>query len=86
MTKQFNYIGRVIISVRDDKNLTQEQLAVVLGYKNGQFISNVERGLSSISAKAIPVLWDKLGVSKLRVVNAMVKDYEANLKTTVGLV
>lgn len=58
------------------KKLSQVELSNLLGYKNGQFISNVERGICSIPLKALGDLMKTLAIPQEELVKAMVKDYE----------
>ena len=61
------------------RKLSQTQLSNLLGYKNGQFISNVERGLCSIPLKGMQGAIDTLGLSPEELKQAMLKDYEDTL-------
>lgn len=46
-------IGVVIKEARKAKKLSQEELARLLGYDSGQFVSDWERGLSAIPMKKL---------------------------------
>jgi len=62
--------------VRHPKKLSQVELSNMLGYKNGQFISNVERGICAIPLKALKDLMTILSIPKEDLVQAMVDDYQ----------
>lgn len=61
---------------RHPKKLSQVELSNMLGYKNGQFISNVERGICAIPLKALKDLKTILAIPKEDLVQAMVDDYK----------
>lgn len=65
--------------VAHPKNYSQAELSHLLGYKNGQFISNVERGLCGIPLKNVLELTRILDISKEELRDAIVKDYEETL-------
>jgi transcriptional regulator with XRE-family HTH domain len=51
-------IGDYLRRKREANGLTQYFVAQKLGYSSSQFVSNVERGLSSVPLKALKVLVD----------------------------
>lgn len=67
--------------LKHPKKLSQVELSNLLGYKNGQFVSNVERGICSIPLKALRDLQRILMIPQEELVNAMVSDFE---KTVVN--
>ena len=81
MANKFKNISTLVKNTR--KNLSPEMsqfdLAEKLGYKNGQFISNVERGLCGVPPKNINPLSIALSVGPDIIKEAMVKDYEETL-------
>lgn len=42
----FKSVGKILKDQRELRNLTQAQVAKLLGYKSAQFVSNWERGLA----------------------------------------
>lgn len=62
--------------LRHPKKLSQVELSNLLGYKNGQFVSNVERGICSIPLKALRDLQDILNIPQDELVRVMVRDFE----------
>ncbi|MDD0853021.1 helix-turn-helix transcriptional regulator [Halobacteriovorax sp. GB3] len=48
---QHKYVAQLIKSKRELNEISQSQLSTTLGYKNGQFISNVERGICALPIK-----------------------------------
>jgi transcriptional regulator with XRE-family HTH domain len=63
-----------------NKKYSQSDLSKLLGYKNGQFISNVERGLCSIPLKMLTRLSTVLEISKEDIKLAVLKDYEKTIE------
>ena len=53
--RNFSYVAKLIKDKRlsHPERYSQTQLSKTLGYKNGQFISNLERGLCSIPLKGM---------------------------------
>jgi hypothetical protein len=62
------------------KNYSQTELSAILGYKNGQFISNVERGKCAMPLHKIGQFCDVLEVDENEMVQAMLADKEATIK------
>ncbi len=65
--------------INHPKKYSQSELSHALGYRNGQFISNVERGLCSIPLKGIHKVSEVLNVPAEEVKNAILKDFEDTL-------
>ena len=81
--REFANIATLVKSYRTPKGLSQTQLSKELGYKNGQFISNVERGLCSIPFEKISKLSQVLEVPTVQVKEAILKDYSSNIDKIV---
>jgi transcriptional regulator with XRE-family HTH domain len=77
--RDFENIATLVKTYRQPKGISQSQLSRELGYKNGQFISNVERGLCSIPFEKISKLSQVLNVPKVQVKEAILKDYGSNI-------
>ena len=60
-------------------NYSQSDLSVLLGYKNGQFISNVERGICSVPLKMMKNIADVLEISPTELKASILKDHEETL-------
>ena len=61
------------------KGYSQSELSQLLGYKNGQFISNVERSLCNIPLKMLTRVAEVLNIAHEELKDAMLKDQEATL-------
>ena len=81
--RNFNHIAALIKRKRiaHSDNLSQSDLSSLLGYKNGQFISNVERALCNIPFKMIKKVCQVLDISDEEIKTAMMKDHEDTLNT-----
>jgi hypothetical protein len=73
-----NFIKEKRIS--HSKKYSQAELSHLLGYKNGQFISNVERGLCGIPLKALADLIQVLGLDKTDLMKVLLEDYRLTLE------
>lgn len=80
--RSFKNIAELIKVKRLDhpNKYSQSELSHALGYRNGQFISNVERGLCSIPLKGIHKVSEVLNIEPEVVKNAILKDYEDTLE------
>lgn len=76
--RSFENISRLIRDrrVNHPKHPSQSELSQILGYKNGQFISNVERGLCSIPLKMLKKVSIALDIPEDEVKEALMKDYQ----------
>lgn len=61
------------------KNYSQSDLSLLLGYKNGQFISNVERGLCNVPLKMMKRISEVLEINPDELKSAILKDHEETL-------
>jgi hypothetical protein len=77
----FKNIAELIKSKRlqHPKAYSQSELSHLLGYKNGQFISNVERALCNIPLKMLGKVSEVLDITPERLKEAILKDHEATL-------
>lgn len=61
------------------KNYSQSDLSLLLGYKNGQFISNVERGLCNVPLKMMKRISEVLDINPDELKAAILKDHDETL-------
>jgi transcriptional regulator with XRE-family HTH domain len=85
MKNKFNHIGKLIKHYRLKSEMPQIDIANKLGFKNAQFISNVERGKASIPLKKIAAATLILGIPPHEIIEAMAKDYSAQLWSNYDL-
>ena len=82
--KSFNNIAKLVKIKRLGKwKLSQKSLSAKLGYKNAQFISNVERAKCSIPLHNLPTLCDALGISETDVIDALLQDYKDTIRMSL---
>lgn len=77
----FENFGKFLRTSRINASKTQDQVAKELGFKNGQFVSNMDRGICSLPVKNIETLGECLDVSANSIRMAMLRDY----KNKIGL-
>ena len=77
----FTHIAQLIREKRvsHPKNYSQSELSQLLGYKNGQFISNVERALCNIPLKMLTRVSEILNISPVELKEAMLLDHQQTL-------
>lgn len=77
----FKHIAQLIRTKRMNhpKGYSQSELSNMLGYKNGQFISNVERALCNIPLKMLKKVADVLDIHPDELKDAILKDQEETL-------
>ncbi|EQC44876.1 helix-turn-helix domain-containing protein [Bacteriovorax sp. Seq25_V] len=79
--RSFENIAKLIKDKRTQhvKGYSQSELSHLLGYKNGQFISNVERALCNIPLKMLNRVAEILDISHDDLRDAILKDHENTL-------
>jgi transcriptional regulator with XRE-family HTH domain len=77
----FKNIAQLIRTKRMNhpKGYSQSELSHLLGYKNGQFISNVERALCNIPLKMLRKVSEVLDISSDELKTSILKDQEETL-------
>jgi hypothetical protein len=77
----FKHIATLIRNKRlqHPKAYSQSELSHLLGYKNGQFISNVERALCNIPLKMLGKVSEVLNVNPEELKAAILRDHEETL-------
>lgn len=79
------HTGQLIKSRRRELGLSQMTLSKMMGWpkKNGQHISNCERGLNPFPRKHVNSLSSALSMSRDVIIDAMVRDYKEMVDGTV---
>lgn len=80
----FTRIAHVCRIARYKTPWSQTDISMKLGWKNGQFISNIERGLCSLPSKYLMKYCHTLEIPVENVIEAMVEDYRAQLWATAS--
>lgn len=83
----FKNIAQLIKTSRlqHPKGYSQSELSNLLGYKNGQFISNVERALCNIPLKMLTRVSEVLNIPPMELKAAILKDQEETLNNYLKL-
>ena len=74
MERQFRAIGSTVRFYRARVGLSQTVVAKAMGYKNGQYISNVERGMCRVPVKSIPRLAKILNIGNETLIDSWLAD------------
>ena len=77
-------LGALIRTFRNEKNMTQLELAQKLGYESTQFVSLFERGLSKVPHQVLGQLIVILGIPERKVLDTLMKSYETSLKSEIS--
>jgi transcriptional regulator with XRE-family HTH domain len=77
----FKNIAKLIRTKRlqHPKGYSQSELSHLLGYKNGQFISNVERALCNIPLKMLTRVSEVLDITPVDLKSAILADHDETL-------
>lgn len=77
----FENIAKLIRDRRTShpKGYSQSELSHLLGYKNGQFISNVERALCNVPLKMLKRVSEVLDIEPTDLKSAILSDQEVTL-------
>jgi len=83
----FDNIAKLIRDKRlsHPRRYSQSELSHLLGYKNGQFISNVERGLCSIPLKMLSRVSEVLNIQPSEIRTVMLRDQETTLNNHLNV-
>lgn len=83
--KKFNHESTLISTSRKGliPKISQYKLSRELGYKNGQFISNVERGLCAIPPSIGSIICEKLDIDPVGLIHAKLQDHEDYLYSLI---
>jgi transcriptional regulator with XRE-family HTH domain len=78
-----SYTGTLLRQKREAANLSQTDICGKIGWKNGQYISNIERGLCQVPVKHINQLAVELGIGATEIVDAMILDYKEKIVSEI---
>jgi transcriptional regulator with XRE-family HTH domain len=77
-------ISSLIKEIREKSGKTQNEISKILGYKNAQFISNVEREMCSFPPRKVKQFIYNFGGSRKEFIDAYIADYKNELERTIG--
>lgn len=78
-----NHSGKLLREYRLRQGLSQNQLARKIGYGSGQYVSNIERGVSLVPADKIVKLAKIVGTKPYKFKAALLRDYKTQLDLIV---
>lgn len=80
--RSFENIAKLIKNkrVNHPKGYSQSELSSLLGYKNGQFISNVERALCNVPLKMLGRVSEVLDINPEDLKRAIMSDLDSTLE------
>lgn len=80
--RSFENIAKLIKNKRvsHPKGYSQSELSSLLGYKNGQFISNVERALCNVPLKMLGKVSEVLDINPEDLKRAIMSDLDSTLE------
>ena len=81
--KCFDHIAKLVQEARESIGISQEELSLNLGYKNGQFISNIERGKCSLPIKHICLFCQLTKTETDPVIKAILYDQQMTINGVV---
>jgi transcriptional regulator with XRE-family HTH domain len=81
--RTFTRMAKLIKSSRVAKGLSQSQLSEAVGYANGQFVSNVERGLCSVPAEKAQAVCSALSIQPNDFLDAITGDFRDSMSPYV---
>ena len=78
-------MGIFLREKREQKGLTQAQVALQLGYGSPQFISNIERGVSRVPVKSLKYFIDLYGLKTNEVIDILLDEKRNHLEKVLGV-
>jgi transcriptional regulator with XRE-family HTH domain len=77
--------SKYLKDMRIKKGVSQRELAELLGYTSGQFVSNYERGMCPVPLDKVKDLIGILNLDSTKVVNLIQEDRKKSLLRTLDL-
>lgn len=79
MKRNFHYLAAAMRTLRSQTTFSQEDVSRLVGYKNGQFVSNMERGICGLPLAKVKLLCEVLECSPDTIKSAMLMDLSAEI-------
>ena len=76
--------AKVLKAKREERGLTQKELATAIGLTSSQYISNCERGVCPMSPMLVKKCAQVLRVRKEVLISAALEDYAARYREVMG--
>lgn len=89
-TKTHRNVGGLIRDYRTaqkggGKKKSQTEVAMKLGWNNGQYISNIERGGFGIPSDKLATICEILNIPKAEMCEAVIADYRLHIQSSLEL-
>lgn len=85
MNRQFEGLGKILKEKRMQVGLSQEELAIKLGFTSAQMVSNWERGKCYPPLKKLKSLVKELNLDAESVLSYFLTDQEKILRASLGM-
>ena len=82
--QEMKNLGQMIRLARQKAGMTQLSLGVELGFKSGQPISELERGVKTLSVRHIPHMARSLGIAQEQIIEHLVQVQRARINRGVS--
>ncbi len=79
----FSKTAQLVRNSRKKKEISQGALAKAVGFHDGQFVSNIERGLCTVPLKKVAVMAKALDIEVTLLTDAIVADFSS--RVTAGV-
>lgn len=79
----FRETAKIVKINRVKKEMSQKNLAQAVGFRNGQFVSNIERGLCAVPLKKIVAMSKLLDIHPVDLGNAIVTDFSNKVAANI---
>lgn len=79
--RYFPNMAKLCFAYREAAQLSQIELSEKIGFRNGQFISNIERGLCSVPRKKAKIFCEALNLSHDIFITAYLADEHIFIKS-----
>lgn len=77
------YAGKLIKKARIEKKMSQLELGLALGYKNGQFIYHLEIGKAGMPASLVSKLCQILKINHNKLIKAALDDHRSTFEKSI---
>lgn len=78
--RKHQHLGNFLKNKRQLANLTQSEVASQLGYGSPQFISNIERGISSVPLKSLKSLVRLYKIDDSEIIKVLLEEKRLELE------
>ncbi len=80
---KYSKTSRLIKTRREEKGVTQNELAKKIGYAHAQFISNFERGYSPLPLKKLYKIRKILSIDEIKLEETLIEDFVIHIRGNI---